>query len=48
MCGFALQWEVVHEAEPAGFAQFHINGIAAGAIFQGNVQAGKPWRKLFP
>jgi hypothetical protein len=19
-----LQWEVVHEAEPAGFAQFHI------------------------
>src|ERR1700694_2631879 len=24
VCRFALQWEVVHEAEPAGFAQFHI------------------------
>ena len=24
ICRFALQWEVVHEAEPTGFAQFHI------------------------
>jgi len=24
VCRFALQWELVHEAEPAGFAQFHI------------------------
>jgi AraC family transcriptional regulator, activator of mtrCDE len=24
VCRFALQWEVLHEAEPAGFAQFHI------------------------
>src|SRR6202795_3323434 len=24
VCRFALQWEVVHEAEPTGFAQFHI------------------------
>jgi len=24
VCRFASQWEVVHEAEPAGFAQFHI------------------------
>src|ERR1700692_3797425 len=24
VCRFALQWEVVHEAQPAGFAQFHI------------------------
>src|ERR1700716_1186517 len=24
VCRFALQWEVVHEAEPKGFAQFHI------------------------
>jgi AraC family transcriptional activator of mtrCDE len=24
VCRFALQWEVVHEAVPAGFAQFHI------------------------
>ena len=24
VCRFALQWEVMHEAEPAGFAQFHI------------------------
>src|ERR1700676_1808999 len=24
VCRFGLQWEVVHEAEPAGFAQFHI------------------------
>ena len=24
VCRFALQWEVVHEAKPAGFAQFHI------------------------
>ncbi len=24
VCRFALQWEVVREAEPAGFAQFHI------------------------
>lgn len=24
VCRFALQWEVVHEAEPMGFAQFHI------------------------
>jgi AraC family transcriptional activator of mtrCDE len=24
VCRFALQWEVVHEAAPAGFAQFHI------------------------
>src|SRR3984893_9682933 len=24
VCGFALQWEVVHVAEPTGFAQFHI------------------------
>src|SRR4030081_2262086 len=24
VCRFALQWEVVHEAEPVGFAQFHI------------------------
>ena len=24
VCRFALQWEVVHEAEPAGVAQFHI------------------------
>ena len=24
VCRFALQWEVAHEAEPTGFAQFHI------------------------
>src|SRR5260370_13505905 len=24
VCRFALQWEVVHEAQPTGFAQFHI------------------------
>jgi AraC family transcriptional regulator, activator of mtrCDE len=24
VCRFALQWEVVHEAESTGFAQFHI------------------------
>src|SRR5580692_6719270 len=24
VCRFALQWEVVHEAQPPGFAQFHI------------------------
>src|ERR1700731_2342374 len=24
VCRFASQWEVVHEAQPAGFAQFHI------------------------
>ena len=24
VCRFALQWEVVHEAAPADFAQFHI------------------------
>src|ERR1700737_932665 len=24
VCRFALQWEVVHEAEPTGVAQFHI------------------------
>src|SRR6202163_3209029 len=24
VCRFALQWEVVHEAKPTGFAQFHI------------------------
>src|SRR3981189_2077085 len=24
VCRFAFQWEVVHEAEPTGFAQFHI------------------------
>src|ERR1700756_6001416 len=37
VCRFALQWEVVHEAEPAGFALFHIvtNGNCLLELYSG-------------
>src|ERR1700751_2720089 len=37
VCRFALQWEVAHEAEPTGFAQFHIvtNGSCLLELYWG-------------
>src|SRR5260370_38399301 len=45
VCRFASPWEVVHEAEPAGFAQFHIvtNGNCLLERYSGetfNLEAG--------